>query len=669
MSESTSISPLLDVASTVNFDDLQETLLYVSRDRPAQTELEEWLADEINELSVQTASGYIHALELLSLIEFRGNGYRLVQPTGEECYSQGKTALLDALDEELGQVSEIMLLVLNGETTVEVIENRLAATIDDTNVQQQVQSRLDWLEQLSFITVDDNTIELTDDGESVVSGIETTSLRYGFDEDMAVAAVRDRLADVDCYWVNNRTRAEISAGHLEAPDDDEQDHNLTQIDRGAIIFHHYEGTLRGYSSPAEPVINATGPGGETQYRLNIDFQSFADPLPLREVIRELLSNEYLEQDQYPLDNQGIKDRYLTSIPTAVAEYLLDQAAEDSSETYGAVFDGQDLFENKPAIRENVDLVYPDFGRIVNELVTALESGEHVILIGPPGTGKSELATTAAEAYMNSDFKLVTATADWSTFDTIGGYQVARDTQLAFTPGMFLNRFQDDEGNPTNEWLIIDELNRADIDKAFGSLFSALAGDRVTTTFEDDNGHEIEILGSKEGQDEIVQPWKYHIPECWRLLATMNTYDKMSLYDMSYAFMRRFAFVFIDAPTPDQISEYFDEYIKLWDITLEDDEKDALREFWQGIQPHRTLGPAIIEKISHHVENSESGLDEALTSGIAMFVIAQLEGLPEPQQINTVRSLIDEPDVPLNERRFKRFASEYFDIQELEFEEE
>lgn len=668
MSGSTSARPLLSVASTVSYTDLQETLLFVSREHPTETEFEEWLAEEIDELTERTASDYIHALESLSLIEFRGNGYRLVQ-TGQECYSRGKPFLLDLLDDELDQTSEILLLVFNGETSVDTIEERLVTVLDDGDIEQHVQSRLNWLEQLSFIAVDDGTIELTEAGERVVSGIETTSLRYGFDEEMSVDAVRDRLDDVECFWVNHQARTEIDAGHLEAPDDDEPDHDLTQISRGAVIFHHYDGELYGYSSPAEPVTSITGPQGEVQYRLNVDFQEFSDPLPLREVIGELLHEEHLEHEHYPLDSLGIRGRYLASIPTEVAEYLLDEAIEDALQTYAAVYEGQDLFESHPDVEEEVALFYPDLDRIVDELVTALESGEHVILIGPPGTGKSELATTIAEAYVDDEFKLVTATADWSTFDTIGGYQVSRDTQLSFTPGTFLNRFQDDAGNPANEWLIIDELNRADIDKAFGSLFSALAGDRVTTTFEDADGNEIEILGFKTGREETIQPWKYYIPEDWRLLATMNTYDKMSLYDMSYAFMRRFAFVFIDAPMHDQIDDNFDEYMQLWDIELEDAEKDALQAFWKEIQPHRTLGPAIIEKMSYHLKNRDTDLEEAMTSGIAMFVIAQLEGLPEPQQINAVRTLLDESEIPLHEDRFKRFAGEYFDIRETEFEEE
>ena len=38
-----------------------------------------------------------------------------------------------------------------------------------------------------------------------------------------------------------------------------------------------------------------------------------------------------------------------------------------------------------------------------------------------------------------------------------------------------------------------------------------------------------------------------MPENWRIIGTMNTFDKASLYQLSFAFMRRFAFVDVDPP--------------------------------------------------------------------------------------------------------------------------
>ena len=38
-----------------------------------------------------------------------------------------------------------------------------------------------------------------------------------------------------------------------------------------------------------------------------------------------------------------------------------------------------------------------------------------------------------------------------------------------------------------------------------------------------------------------------VPANWRIIATMNVFDKNLLFDMSYALMRRFAFIEVGTP--------------------------------------------------------------------------------------------------------------------------
>src|SRR5207237_6871807 len=114
-------------------------------------------------------------------------------------------------------------------------------------------------------------------------------------------------------------------------------------------------------------------------------------------------------------------------------------------------------------------------------------------------------------------------------------------RLTFRPGLFARAIR------ANQWMLIDELNRADVDKAFGELMTVLAGGPTALPYRDQE-EEWVTIGHASAPPPSGQ-WTYSVAPTFRVIATMNTMDKGSLYQLSYALQRRFAIV--ELPAPDE----------------------------------------------------------------------------------------------------------------------
>lgn len=183
-------------------------------------------------------------------------------------------------------------------------------------------------------------------------------------------------------------------------------------------------------------------------------------------------------------------------------------------------------------------------QVLRAAAAAIRVG-HVVLQGPPGTGKSSLVRALAKAF-NASTYAVTAHEDWTIYDVIGRLELrlTEDRKEEITPvngalteavircGNNIVQHFDDPAHPQAEWLLIDELNRAHLDKAFGELFSVLGTDELVP---------INLPHQKEGNRELV------IPRRFRIIATLNSYDKQFVQSLSQAIRRRFTFISLDIP--------------------------------------------------------------------------------------------------------------------------
>lgn len=304
--------------------------------------------------------------------------------------------------------------------------------------------------------------------------------------------------------------------------------------------------------------------------------------------------------------------------------------------------------------------------IIDQINSALNAGKHIVLIGPPGTGKTEIAQRVSEylAEKHSDvytgYRTTTATADWSTFETVGGYMPGEETtdQLHFSPGQVLRCFKHD-GRQRNDLLVIDEINRSDIDKSFGQLFTLLSGQTVQLPFTVD-GKEIEIVpAERAGKSDDGHP--YVMPSSWRILATMNSYDKTSLYEMSYAFMRRFAFVHVGVPngeTTDDWESLVEAYADVWDLTVDDETVEGVAAVWRIMNStvsERKIGPALVEDMLRHV--SATGSPDAITGAITAYIFPQLEGVRGRERVIGELASLD----AVNSQRIGERAAEILQV--------
>ena len=239
-------------------------------------------------------------------------------------------------------------------------------------------------------------------------------------------------------------------------------------------------------------------------------------------------------------------------------------------------------------------------RLWEIILTAIASSGAVLLVGPPGTGKSALvrkAVAAISAARQGEGLPAVKTPLWATPDEswtsrelIGGETVV-EGEIVFRPGWVLRAISE------NRWLVLDEANRGDLDRIFGALLTWLAGgdvavgvasageaarvielgwtpgpSRVETVDDADGPGAIRYLASRDD---------------WKLLGTYNALDAQRVFRIGAALGRRFVRVPIPAIEPDE----FDGILK--DRDLSDDLRRRIGRLYRAHHDSEVtrVGPA------------------------------------------------------------------------------
>jgi MoxR-like ATPase len=270
-------------------------------------------------------------------------------------------------------------------------------------------------------------------------------------------------------------------------------------------------------------------------------------------------------------------------------------------------------------------------RVERMLRLAVTNYRFVMLVGPPGTGKGRLVRWIADQVAGNPAALgfeegrhpdpvwITPDDTWSAFELIGGLVPDDGGGLQWSSGFIPDALRQDR------WLVLDEANRADLDRIMGSLLTWLSDEEVQIgRTEPHTGNPILLGWGKSGSSMVESaegggPVRFLAGKDWRMIGTYNPQDAMRVFRFGLALSRRFVVVPVPMISPGQ----FEELLRTHRPEIEDPVVVAIHGLYSAhcSDPETALGPAVFLRIARYLEPAAAlnSLTEQLAEGYVLNV--------------------------------------------------